>query len=483
MFPSTVPEYLDNDLIGTDATTGDDNFDRRHPLYKTIQTYSELYREHPALQSGAQIDRYAADGPGVYAFSRIDRRRHVEYLVAFNNADTAQTVTVPTDSPSTRFEELDTDPAHGKSWFRSWFHHWGRDKVRSDADGNLTIEVPAFGVSIHRAERRVAAGGPPTVAISTLTDGQVVQLATTSMDGHDVVDRLEIGADVDSSGPVEVTFAVRPTGTTEWTVVGTDDNAPHRVFADTTAWPDRTPLDVVAVVRDSVGRLVSSEVSGVVTTTDVPEPETEIPYAVVHYQRTDGDYDPWGLHAWGDLDEVIEWTSPKPFAGEDEYGRFAWLDLAPGATNVGFIVHSGDVKDGTDADRFFDPSVTPEIWLKGGDATIYTSQAAAQGYVTIHYQRPDGDYTDWGLHLWGDAIAPSEVTDWAAPKPPTTIDDFGASWTVAIQNTDSPVNFIIHRGDEKDPGPRPVVRPRRAGIGVDPVRRRHRLRRPRRRGR
>jgi hypothetical protein len=185
----------------------------------------------------------------------------------------------------------------------------------------------------------------------------------------------------------------------------------------------------------------------------VPEPETEIPYAVVHYQRTDGDYDPWGLHAWGDLDEVIDWTSPKPFAGEDEYGRFAWLDLAPGATNVGFIVHSGDVKDGTDADRFFDPSVTPEIWLKGGDATIYTSQAAAQGYVTIHYQRPDGDYTDWGLHLWGDAIAPSEVTDWAAPKPPTTIDDFGASWTVAIQNTDSPVNFIIHRGDEKDPGP------------------------------
>jgi glycosidase len=446
MFPSTVPEYNDNDLIGTDATTAVDNFDTTHPLYRSIQAFTKLYRQHPALQGGAQIDRYAADGPGVYAFSRIDRDTHVEYVVAINNADTEQQVAIPTDSPSTRFKQLDTDPTRGKAGQQ------GGGRATSSADGSLTVVVPAFGVSILRAEAPVSAGSAPAAAIANLSDGQVVQLETTSMDGHDVVDRLEIATEIDAAGPVEVTFAVRPTGTSDWTVVGTDDNAPYRVFADTTGWGDRTPLDIVAVARDTAGRLAASEVSGVVPATTVPDQETVTPYAVVHYQRADGAYDPWGLHAWGDLDEVIDWTTPVPFAGEDDYGRFAWLDLAPGASNVGLIVHSGDVKD-TDADRFFDPSVTPEIWLKSGDATIYTSQAAAQGFVTIHYQRPDGDYTDWGLHLWGDAIASSEVTDWTAPKPPTTIDDFGASWTVAIQDIGSPVNFVIHRGDEKDPGP------------------------------
>ena len=84
-------------------------------------------------------------------------------------------------------------------------------------------------------------------------------------------------------------------------------------------------------------------------------------YAIIHYFRDDGDYgdhttgdynDYWGLHLWGDIEETIEWTAPKPFLGEDEYGRFAWVKLAENASNVGFIVHRGDVKDGTEADRF-----------------------------------------------------------------------------------------------------------------------------------
>ena len=29
--------------------------------------------------------------------------------------------------------------------------------------------------------------------------------------------------------------------------------------------------------------------------------------------------------------------------------------------------------------------------------------------------RPAGDYADWGLHLWGDAIADGTATDWDAP--------------------------------------------------------------------
>ena len=43
----------------------------------------------PALQAGAQIHRYSTDGPGVYAFSRIDRDERIEYVVALNNGEAA----------------------------------------------------------------------------------------------------------------------------------------------------------------------------------------------------------------------------------------------------------------------------------------------------------------------------------------------------------------------------------------------------------
>ena len=211
----------------------------------------------------------------------------------------------------------------------------------------------------------------------------------------------------------------------------------------------------------------------------------ELPYAVIHYFRADGDYgdhttgdynDYWGLHLWDGIDETIDWTSPKPFLGEDEYGRFAWIKLAPNASNVGFIIHRGDAKDGTENDRFFDPFQTPEIWLKGGDAAIYTSQAEAQGFITIHYHRDNGDYGDpssndfndfWGLHLWGDAIDPSEGTSWTSPKEPTGFDDYGPYWQVQIVDASQPVNFIIHRGDTKDPGPDQNFMPQEnAGIWI-----------------
>jgi pullulanase-type alpha-1,6-glucosidase len=194
-----------------------------------------------------------------------------------------------------------------------------------------------------------------------------------------------------------------------------------------------------------------------------PPPAADRDYAVVHYQRDAGDEDDWGLHLWGDVDQTegTEWGTPLPFRGETDYGRFAWIKLPPGASEIGFIVYDGENKD-VDADRSFNPNATPEIWLKEGDTTIYTSRAAAQGYAEIRYQRPDGDYGDltsddyndfWGLHLWGDGLAEGVGTDWTAPRKPDAIDDFGAYWRIPISDPDADLNFIIHRGDKKDTDP------------------------------
>lgn len=434
MFPSQVASYNDDDLIGTDRTTADDNFDPTHPLYQTFSQLAGLRKAHPALAQGAQIHRYSTAGAGIYAFSRVERGEGVEYLIALNNSESQATANIQTGTPGTLFAAIYPDDAAD---------------LTSSADGTVTVVLQGLDFAIYRAED-----------LMPLPDAAPGISMTAPAPNAEVTGRFEVGAALTGSDYAEVTFAVSVDGG-DYTPVGTDDNAPYRIFYDASGLPAGTSLTFKAIVRDLAGNLNASKVS-VVVGEEPPPPGDSPAYAILHYFRPDGDYgdhttgnfnDFWGLHLWEQIDESIVWTAPKPFLGQDEYGRFAWVRLQPNATNVGFIVHRGDIKDGTTADRFFNPSETPEIWLRADDATTYTSQAAAQGYATIHYHNPNGDYDGWGLHLWGDAITPDEATDWTSPKPPTGMDDFGLYWNVNLQDVTRPLNFIIHRGDEKDPGP------------------------------
>ena len=65
--------------------------------------------------------------------------------------------------------------------------------------------------------------------------------------------------------------------------------------------------------------------------------------------------------------------------------------------------------------------------------------------AVVHYNRPAGDYADWGLHLWGDAIADGVATAWPAPRQRTGTDAFGAVYEIPLKDDTKPVNFIVHR--------------------------------------
>ncbi|MFN2181755.1 MAG: alpha-amylase family glycosyl hydrolase, partial [Candidatus Promineifilaceae bacterium] len=467
MFPSQVAHYMAEDQIGTDATPADDNFDSTHPLYQAYAEMAQVVAANPALQTGAQLHRYSQDSPGIYAFSRIDPDQALEYLVVLNNSTAPQTAVFKTEGANITYNEI----------------YPGSERVvTSDDFKEITVDAPGVSISVFKAESAYAPSeSAPGVSFNTLASGQQVEIGSQNLDGNDVQDRIEVGVALSNEQYAEVTFAVRKSGTEPYTVIGVDDNAPYRVFFSLSDVPggfvEGDMLDFVAVAKDSGGNLSYAEVTGITPIfSEAPQPGA-VTHAIIHYFREDGDYgdhttgdynDYWGLHLWGDITETIEWTAPKPFLGEDEYGRFAWVNLTPNATNVGVIAHRGDTKDPLNApDRFFNPSVSPEIWLKQDDLTIYTSQAAAQGYVTIRYHRDDGDYgtpssdytTYWGLHLWGSALADGVGTDWTSPRPFDGIDDFGAFWQVPIQNAAGDFNFIIHRGDAKDPGPDQALNP------------------------
>ena len=230
MFASKVATYNDNDLIGTSATTAQTNFDAAHPLYRTIASLSALRRAHPALADGAQIHRYASNEAGMYAFSRIDPQQQVEYVVAANNATTAKTVPVPTAQGRKTFKQL--LPA-------------GKATLKTDPEGRLTLTAPPLSTVVWRAND----GLEPATAAST-------PVFRTPQAGGTVGGRAEIGVDVPGRGLNQVTVAFRPVGATTWTALGTDDNAPYRVFHDVRELAKGTLLEYRAVVRDHDGDLV-----------------------------------------------------------------------------------------------------------------------------------------------------------------------------------------------------------------------------------
>jgi pullulanase-type alpha-1,6-glucosidase len=431
MFASQTPDYLTDPLLGTSRTHAVDQYDQSHPIYQAIAKLAALRNANPALKDGIQVTRYAANGPGVFAFSRIDPKQQVEYVVAVNNATTSQSVSVPTYSASMTFDQL--YPSAGTM-------------LQTAADTALSVTVPPLSAVVFKARHPLP---KPTAApgISIVKPGA----------GEAVATRAEVVANVDG-GPVNtVAFAVR-VGGGDWQLLGTADHAPYRVYHDLNGLAAGTTLEYKAVVRDAAGHTASAKTTATVGT---PKTTPDRDHLVVHYQRPAGDYDNWNLYVWGDVDPsaLTTWPAGQPFAGEDAYGRFAWVKLKPGARSVGFIVvDSNGVKDVT-VDRFADPSRSGEIWLKQGDPAVSTSEAAATGVVSVHYGRPDGQYAGWGLHLWGDGLAPGAGTDWTSPRQPDGVDSYGAYWRVPVGDPTKPVNFIVHNGDNKDPGPDQSVVP------------------------
>ena len=89
MFPSKVALYNDNNLVGSDATTAEDNFDPAHPLYRLIGELSAARTASPALRRGLTTVRaFTEAGPGLLAVERNDPETGQRILALFNTAET-----------------------------------------------------------------------------------------------------------------------------------------------------------------------------------------------------------------------------------------------------------------------------------------------------------------------------------------------------------------------------------------------------------
>jgi hypothetical protein len=199
----------------------------------------------------------------------------------------------------------------------------------------------------------------------------------TPAQGSKVRGKVNLLASVDPERASQSVTFQRQVGTGAWTTIGTDTSSPAYTAVDDIAGLGLATGEAIryrAVLTEADGNEVTSRVR---TVQQAPPPVTT---AVVHYKRPAGDYGEWGLHLFGAAVQTeTAWTAPLQRVGVDDDGARFEIAIKDDTRPVGFIVHlpgRGDVPTGREpgGDRFFIPVDAPEIWLKQGDPTVYTSR-------------------------------------------------------------------------------------------------------------
>jgi alpha-amylase len=402
MFASRTPDYLDDDLLGTDATHAQSNFVTTHPLYRAIGDLARLTQRHDALRDGAQIHRFSAPAAGIYAFSRLDRRHPHEYVVALNNSGNAQTAAVPTYMK--------------RGWFDRVYGS-GAASLRSDSAGRLSVTVPALSAVVYRVESHVPRSRrAPDVSLRLPGPYR---------------DRLEVAAEVDGDSFYEVTFLAKKRRG-GWRAIGTDDNAPYRVFHDVADERPGDRIEYKAVVLDNAGHRRTSRSR----TATIAEPSITI--------STPAE----GGNVRGRVlvtADVVPEHASDVVVFERRVGSGPWTRIGTDSSSPVYTVRD-DISFITT-----DTTVSYRATLNGRvTSAVRTANVVAEEITTaiVHYNRPAGDYgtvaDGWGLHLWGDAIGIPE-TAWGNPfERATDLDSFGAVYAIPIKDDTKAVNFIVH---------------------------------------
>ncbi|MBC7185226.1 MAG: DUF3372 domain-containing protein, partial [Marinobacter sp.] len=95
----------------------------------------------------------------------------------------------------------------------------------------------------------------------------------------------------------------------------------------------------------------------------------------------------------------------------------------------------------------------------GGGSQADALLEPGENEALLYYKRSDETYAGWGLHLWNnpadgcDGLAEGVPTEWNSPRLPDGINDtYGAYYLIPMREAGECMNFIMHKGDEKDMG-------------------------------
>jgi glycosidase len=230
MFPTQVGEWQTESRVGSPPIGTGSSFDvTGNPIGAELKVLAGLRDRYPALSTGASVVRYAS-GP-VLIVSRIDVSTGTELVTAFNNGDTAATVTVATGTPGS-----------------AWTVVYGAGTAGPASGARLTLTVPAVSALLAQPAAAIPAAAPPAPVLKA---------------GPDPISAYYRLTATVTGAPAIVAFAARVPGGT-WRRLDVDDSAPYRAFLDPARYTKGAHLEVVAIARGLDG---ATSVSKVLTVT------------------------------------------------------------------------------------------------------------------------------------------------------------------------------------------------------------------------
>lgn len=96
----------------------------------------------------------------------------------------------------------------------------------------------------------------------------------------------------------------------------------------------------------------------------------------IHYQRSDGDYESFGLWLWDEVKQPsADWPKgAQPFTASDSFGAYADIELLDNAQQVGILIVnrvSGEKEGGSKVVKIAENQ--SQVWVKEGDDNVYQS--------------------------------------------------------------------------------------------------------------
>jgi glycosidase len=229
MFPTDIELWKNETRVGGPPIGNGDAFSAtsQSPVAKYLIKLAEIRKSNPALANGPMLERYSKYS--LYVISKKDVLENREYLVAFNNSDTDEIVTVTTATSA-----------------GGWTQILGTTEVTT-VQSKVSFTVPALSTIVLKANSTI-----------NQFDTKITKLST-SLD--DLTGFYKVKAGVSSKDFLSVEFFARKVGSSKWVSQGVDTGAPYSIFIDPLDFPKKK-IQVRATARNSKGESFVFPITG-----------------------------------------------------------------------------------------------------------------------------------------------------------------------------------------------------------------------------
>ncbi len=220
MFATQVEIWKKENRIGTPPVGTGDSFQLTHisPIATYLKEISELRRTNPGLANGVMLQRYSKNA--LFVISKKEAAENREYIVAFNNSDSDETVEVATATSNSDWQLL-----LGQS-------------VATSKINKVSFTVPALSTVVFKASKAIDMGA--------------VKVSKLSIRADDLTGFYRVRAGVSSVDLLSVEFFTRVLGTSKWISQGIDTGAPYSIFLDPVEF-GKKKIEIKAVTTNSLG--------------------------------------------------------------------------------------------------------------------------------------------------------------------------------------------------------------------------------------